>query len=163
MCHFEIQHQLPLFFFIWMQLGLCLHWKPCWLNLTKNKHMWDSYKNNSSLVILYILAVLSKWFCSWSIWNESAAISWKFTEHQCMIVWCHESVGCTTKFVTVFFNWAIFIGCITIFISTLFALPSNLSYVVCLKKYLCRDSFFRENSQKSYKLLPAKSKHWYAC
>ena len=45
-----------------MQLQLCLHWKPSLPNLTKSKHMEDSDENNSSLAILYIWAVISKWF-----------------------------------------------------------------------------------------------------
>ena len=45
-----------------MQLQLCLHWKPSLPNLTKSKHMEDSDKKNSSLAILYIWAVISKWF-----------------------------------------------------------------------------------------------------
>ena len=66
-----------------MQLQLCLHWKPSLPNLTKSKHMEDSDEKNSSLAILYIWAVISKWFSpeiclEWLKMN--ATISWKYTQ-----------------------------------------------------------------------------------
>ena len=67
----------------------------------------------------------------------------------------HKSTSNSVQSLLLFiFNWAIFIGCLTLFIGTLFASPmatySSLSYVVCLKKYFWVEIFSFEKIHRNH-------------